>query len=317
MTPVLSVRNLWKRYGQLAAVAGISFDVRAGTMVGLLGHNGAGKTTTIRIVLDIIKADSGEVQLFGRPFEAGARDRIGYLPEERGLYGQMKVADFLLFMGVLRRMKAGDARRVAAHWLERLELADRAQSLVSDLSKGNQQKVQLISTLIHDPPLLILDEPFSGLDPVNRHTFEQIVLEKRREGRAVIFSTHVLEQAERLLDEVIMLRKGEAVVQGTMTEVRQDFGKGWLEARGRGVGEAMQDCPHVRIIRTNADGTVRCHLEDRGNLHAVLQHLVGAGAWVERFELVEPSLNDIFLEKVGGIQMDSDMAGAIPGEAGA
>ncbi len=317
MAPVLSVSNLWKRYGQLAAVAGVSFEVQAGTMVGLLGHNGAGKTTSIRIILDIIKADSGTVQLFGKPFAAPARDLIGYLPEERGLYGQMKVADFLLFMGVLRKMKAGDAKRVAAQWLDRLELADRANSLVADLSKGNQQKIQLIATLIHDPPLLILDEPFSGLDPVNRHIFEQIVLEKRREGRAVIFSTHVLEQAERLLDEVIMLRKGEAVVQGTMTAVRQDFGRGWLEVRGKGVSEAIAGCPHTRIIRTSSDGTVRCHLEERENLHNVLQHLVAAGAWVERFELVDPSLNDIFLEKVGGIQMDSEMAGSIPAEAGA
>ncbi len=317
MAPILKIRDLWKKYDGVPAVAGIGFEVSAGSMVGLLGHNGAGKTTTIRIVLDIIQSDSGEVSVFGKTVDDKMRDRIGYLPEERGLYAHMAVLDFLLFMGMLRGMSMGHARKEAVQWLERLELGDRRASLINELSKGNQQKVQLIATLIHDPELLILDEPFSGLDPVNRHIFEKIVVEMRNKGKAVIFSTHVLEQAERLLDEVIMLRKGIAVVQGTMDEVRGEFGRGWLEVRGKGIDKVLSAHPSIVKSRVLNDGTMRCHLSPDLEPQQILRELVESGALIDRFDMVEPSLNDIFLERVGGIAMDSEEADMIPREASA
>lgn len=306
MTPVLAVEDLWKRYGEKAAVAGASFSVRPGTLFGLLGGNGAGKTTTIRIVLDIIKADGGRVAIFGGPLSEATKDRIGFMPEERGMYVRMKVIEYLLFIGMLRGMSSHAATREAVKWLERLELGDRQKSLINELSKGNQQKIQLIATLIHDPELLILDEPFSGLDPVNRHKFEEIILDKRREGRAVIFSTHVLEQAERLLDDVVMYRQGQIVVSGSIAEVKRHYGSGWVAIRGEGTAAALERHPAVSERRALEDGTVRYKLASDSDVPAVLRHLVESGARVDHFQRIEASLNDIFLERVGGIDRGLD-----------
>ncbi|MDX2175898.1 MAG: ATP-binding cassette domain-containing protein [Candidatus Sumerlaeia bacterium] len=313
----IEIRNLRKSYEGRAAVDNLSFDLRAGTLLGLLGHNGAGKTTTIRIALGMIRSDGGTVSILGGPITRDTRDRIGYLPEERGLYPKMPVIDFLFFIGMLRGCERSAIRPRAANWLERFDLADRHKSPIQELSKGNQQKVQFIATLLHDPDILILDEPFSGLDPVNRHLFEEIVLEKRREGKAIIFSTHVLEQAERLLDEVIMLRKGVAVVQGKLSEVRASYGGSKLDIAGEGVEGALRGYPGVEPGRQPREGVWRFRIDDRSRAQEVLAHLVRSGARVEGFTLAEPSLNDIFLERVGGIDRGLVESGFIPEEAGA
>lgn len=300
------VRNLVKRYGTMTAVNRVSLSIRPGAILGLLGANGAGKTTTIRMILDIIHPDEGEVLVFGEQVNARNRDRIGYLPEERGLYGKMTVGDYLSFMGRLRQMQPALIRAEADKWLARLDLLERKKSPISELSKGNQQKVQLIATILHDPEVLILDEPFSGLDPVNRHAFEEIVLEKRRLGRALLFSTHVLEQAERLLDDVIMLRKGEAVVDGALADVKRSFGTGWVEVRGEDLGRHLDVMvPSMSRIAVN-DGGIRIRMSSRDEARELLGKLVSRGASLDRFQLLEASLNDIFLERVGGINRGLD-----------
>lgn len=304
--PLVSVRDVRKRFGNVQAVDGVSFSVVAGRMLGLLGGNGAGKSTSIRMVLDIIRPDSGEITVFGGTVNQEVRERIGFLPEERGLYGKMRVGDLLVFMGMARGMRGADAKARTGYWLERLELADRRLSPVSELSKGNQQKIQLAATLIHDPELLILDEPFSGLDPVNRHIFETIITERRDQGRAVILCTHILEQAERLVDEVVMLRKGKVVVQGPVGEVRRAHGAGWIEVRGTGVASILAGDTRIQSRRDMGDGTFRVKLPTREDATALLRELVQRGIAVERFAILDASLNDIFLEKVGGIDMGLD-----------
>jgi len=300
--------DVWKSFGTVNAVAGLSFELVAGRTLGLLGHNGAGKTTSIRMILDILKPDKGEIRVLGRTVDPSVKDRIGYLPEERGLYKKMRVEDLLVFFGSVNGMPRPDAKREARAWLERMELADRAKSEVSDLSKGMQQKVQFIATVLHRPPLLILDEPFSGLDPVNSRLFEDLIAERRREGCGVIFSTHIMEQAERLVDEVILLKKGEAVVQGPLEDVKRRHGAGWIEVRGTGCAEALRAFPGVRDERPSGPAT-RFRLNEGVPASDVLACLLASGARIEKFEELQASLHDIFLQRVGGIDMDTVATG--------
>jgi|HubBroStandDraft_3_1064219.scaffolds.fasta_scaffold07515_3 ABC-2 type transport system ATP-binding protein len=223
-TPTLELRDVRKTYGDFVAVAGISLAVEPGWICGLLGPNGAGKTTTIRMIMDIIAPDAGEVWLFGRPRRPADLRRIGYLPEERGLYRKMTVLDQLLFLGELRGLKRREALPRIEQWLERVELAAWSRKKVEELSKGMQQKIQLIGTVLHEPDLLILDEPFSGLDPLNQGLFKDLLMDYRRKGRTILFSTHGMEQAEKLCDHIGLISHGRLVLAGELREIKRRLG---------------------------------------------------------------------------------------------
>ncbi len=281
----------------------LSLDVPGGGIFGLLGPNGAGKSTTIRLIMGILQPDEGRVTLFGS--DRGSRrlsERIGYLPEERGLYKKMQVLEHLAFLGEVKGMPRAEARKRALAWLERLGIGAWAQKKVEDLSKGMQQKVQFAGALLHDPELLILDEPFSGLDPVNAQVMKDIVVELARSGRTVLFSTHVMEQAERMCDRIAIIARGEVVVGGTLAQVKADFG-------GRHVALGFSH-DKQRAERILADRALVASIDDYGaaadlqlaegaDPQALLAALVREGVGLRRFELVEPSLQSIFMARVG------------------
>jgi ABC-2 type transport system ATP-binding protein len=296
MADILAVRDIRKTFGDVRAVDGISFTVRRGTITGLLGRNGAGKTTTIRMITGIFLPDSGEVSWLadtnGMPF----RDRVGYLPEERGLYKQMKVADLLLFLAEIKSRKPADIGPKIDHWLERFELSDKRNARVEELSKGNQQKVQLIGTLLHDPDLIILDEPQSGLDPVNMVLVRNLLRELRQEGKTILLSTHNMGEAEKMADEIILIHQGKIVLQGTLDEVRGS-GRNAVHIDFDGDGAFLAELPLVRrasIVNNSAELT----LNEGGDPQAVLTQAM-ARLRIRRFELGSPSLEEIFIEKVG------------------
>jgi ABC-2 type transport system ATP-binding protein len=226
--PVAKIEGIWKRYDRRVAVENLSFEVRPGQVVGLLGPNGAGKTSTLRMIVNILRPDEGRILIGGRASDEETKRLIGYLPEERGLYKKMKIREVVEFFGRLRGLSAPESRERTREWLQRIEMADRAEDPVQSLSKGLQQKVQFAATLIHRPKLLILDEVFSGLDPVNVKKTRDELQRLRAEGMAIIFSTHVLEQAERLCDYVVMLKEGKARIQGTAAEVKARYGTDWF-----------------------------------------------------------------------------------------
>ena len=310
--PVVSLQNITKRFAGHVAVRELSLDVPKGVIFGLLGPNGAGKSTTIRMIMDIIEPDEGRVVLFGGT--ATGRDlshRIGFLPEERGLYKKMKVLDHLVFFGEVKGVPRRDARRKAEEWLDRLGLGDWTSHKVEDLSKGMQQKVQFAGTLLHDPELVILDEPFSGLDPVNSQVMKDVVVELAREGRTVLFSTHIMEQAEKMCDRVVIISRGRKVVDGTMAEVKREGG-------GRHVALTFHR-DAARASRVLADRSLVAQADDSGaaaelelatgaDPDQLLRALVDSGAGISRFELVEPSLESIFIAKVG---RDAAVAAAV------
>lgn len=303
MTAAIEIRNITKRFSGHLAVKDLSMTVPTGGIFGLLGPNGAGKSTTIRMIMDIFEPDEGVINLFGagrtsRDFSS----RLGYIPEERGLYKKMKVLDQLVFFGRVKGLSAQDARKRSLAWLEKLGIADWAPKKVEDLSKGMQQKVQFAGSLLHDPELVILDEPFSGLDPVNSQVMKDVVVEIARGGRTVLFSTHIMEQAERMCDRVVIIARGEKVVDGTLAEVKSEFG-------GRHVALTFTH-DRERAERVLADKLLVSHVDDYGgsaevqmtagaNPEALMLALVREGVGMSRFEVVEPSLQSIFIAKVG------------------
>ncbi len=302
-SPSVCVDRVTKRFSGHTAVHQLSLDVPGGGIFGLLGPNGAGKSTTIRLIMGILQPDEGRVTLFGS--DRGSRrlsERIGYLPEERGLYKKMQVLEHLTFLGEVKGMPRAEARKRALAWLERLGIGAWAQKKVEDLSKGMQQKVQFAGALLHDPELLILDEPFSGLDPVNAQVMKDIVVELARSGRTVLFSTHVMEQAERMCDRIAIIARGEVVVGGTLAQVKADFG-------GRHVALGFSH-DKQRAARIMADRALVASIDDYGaaadlqlaegaDPQALLAALVREGVGLRRFELVEPSLQSIFMARVG------------------
>jgi ABC-2 type transport system ATP-binding protein len=302
-SPSVCVDRVTKRFSGHTAVHQLSLDVPGGGIFGLLGPNGAGKSTTIRLIMGILQPDEGRVTLFGS--DRGSRrlsERIGYLPEERGLYKKMQVLEHLAFLGEVKGMPRAEARKRALAWLERLGIGAWAQKKVEDLSKGMQQKVQFAGALLHDPELLILDEPFSGLDPVNAQVMKDIVVELARSGRTVLFSTHVMEQAERMCDRIAIIARGEVVVGGTLAQVKADFG-------GRHVALGFSH-DKQRAERILADRALVASIDDYGaaadlqlaegaDPQALLAALVREGVGLRRFELVEPSLQSIFMARVG------------------
>jgi ABC-2 type transport system ATP-binding protein len=287
-----------KSFGSTRAVRDLELVVPRGTITGLLGPNAAGKTTTIRIILDIVGPDTGSVEVLGRAIDSAMRDRIGYLPEERGLYQKMRAVEHLAFFGELKGMSHHDAMREAAKWLDRLGLGDRATERVENFSKGMQQKVQFAATILHKPELLILDEPFSGLDPINVDLLKQIVLERKREGATVLFSTHMIEEAERLCERVCMIAGASKVLDGTMAEVKAGTGRRDVAITYEGDGGFLH-APELVLNVSDQGQYVEVRLRDGADPQELLQRAVAAGARISRFELVEPSLREIFLERAG------------------
>ncbi len=295
----VSLEHVTKRFGDFTAVKDLSLAVRAGRIYGLIGPNGAGKTTTIRMIVNITAPDSGAIQLFGQPINAGSQDRIGYLPEERGLYRRMRISDQLLFFAELKDFKGRAAKEAVDRWLERMKLVEWKSKKAEALSKGMQQKVQFIAAVIHDPDLLILDEPFSGLDPINMELLKEIVLEFKAAGKTIIFSTHVMELAEKICDDICLINRSQKVLEGSLRDVKGSFGRNSVALRAEGGDGVLDDRSIVSSVKRQSD-EVEALLADGVDPQVVLKRLLESGARITKFELVEPTLHDIFIEKVSG-----------------
>ena len=301
--PIIAVDRVVKRFAGHVAVDGLSLAVPPGVIYGLLGPNGAGKTTTIRMIMNVFVPDEGTVRLFGGP--GTGRDhsaRIGFLPEERGLYPKMRVLDVLIFLAQTKGVDRRTARTKASEWLERLGLAEWGMRKVNELSKGMQQKVQFISTVLHDPDLLIMDEAFSGLDPVNSEVLRNTVLDLRRNGKTILFSTHIMEQAEQLCDHITIIARGKKLVDGSLADVKQRHGGRHVSVAFDGhTGSAAPVFANRQLIAKVQDFGQYAELElaPGADAQEILAALVSSGARLTRFEIVTPSLHKIFVDLVG------------------
>ncbi len=294
---MLKATNLRKEFTNVVAVDNVSLEAQRGEILGLIGPNGAGKTTTIRMILNIIQPDSGAITFNGKPFDENIRNQLGYLPEERGLYRKNKLLNTILYFASLKGIDIAEGRRRAYKWLERFDLLNKYQSKIEELSKGNQQKVQFIISILHDPQLIILDEPFSGLDPVNQILLKDILLELKQQGKAVIFSTHQMEQAEKLSDEICLINQGQMVLEGTLKDVKQKFGKNSVHIEYEGDGTFLKELSFVRqatIYQNYAELVLSDTISSNDILKAISSRLE-----IRKFEYVEPSLNSIFIDVVG------------------
>ena len=296
--PTLRLEGVTKRYGEFTAVDSLSLTVSAGRIFGLLGPNGAGKTTTIRMIVGITRPDEGTLELFGRPVTEGLQNRIGYLPEERGLYKRMRVGEQLKFFAELKGFSGREADEALDRWFEKVKLSEWKRKKASELSKGMQQKIQFIAAVLHDPDLLILDEPFSGLDPVNVELLKDLVLELKEAGKTIIFSTHQMEVAERICDDICLVNRARKVLSGSIREVKSGFGRNAVALRFEGGAGVLEDSALVASVEHHSDHS-EALLAPGADAQELLRRLLAAGARVTRFELVEPSLHDIFIEKVG------------------
>ncbi len=294
----LAVDRVSKKFDDFVAVDELSLQVRAGRIFGLIGPNGAGKTTTIRMIVNILAPDSGRIELFGEGMSERLQDRIGYLPEERGLYKKMRVGEQLRYFGELKGLSAREAETRLDHWLARLKLSEWKNHKTDELSKGMQQKIQFIATVMHAPDLLILDEVFSGLDPVNAELMKDVLLELKADRRTIIFSTHMMSQAEELCDDICLINRSRKVFEGSLREVKSSFGRRAVALRMEGGGEVLKDVRLVAGVKPYGD-YVEVLLADGADAQELLHRLVESGARIMRFEQIEPSLHDIFLQKVG------------------
>jgi ABC-2 type transport system ATP-binding protein len=314
----LDIRGISKSYGDYAAVSSLSLGVPKGAVYGLLGPNGAGKTTTIRMILNIIVPDEGTISLLGKPnSDQSILDRIGYLPEERGLYKKMQVRRVLRFLAQLKGVGAKEADRRIDSWMERFALKtpekDWGLQKIDELSRGMQQKVQFIGTLLHDPELVILDEPFSGLDPINAQALKDTIVDLKKRGKSLIFSTHLMENAEKMCDSVCIIARGNKVLDGTVAGVKAEHG-------GNNVALALADGGADIVNKVLADHQMVERVDDSNRYYEIalqkgadpqllLHKLIEAGAKIQKFELVQPSLHQIFLEKVGAKGVEAGMSG--------
>lgn len=297
MENAVSVQNISKNFGKVEAVRDVSFDVYPGEIFGMLGPNGAGKTTSIRIMLDIFKTNNGKVSVFGGELDEAKKNRIGYLPEERGLYKDMKLEPTLVYLATLKGIDDKTARSHLEGWLKRLDLYDHRQKKIQDLSRGMQQKAQFIATLIHEPDLIIVDEPFSGLDPVNTRLVKQIIQEQRDAGKTIIMSTHQMHQVEALCSRIVLIDEGFSVLYGNVDEIKQDFAGHAVAIKGQG---DFGELPGV-LEKRPENGGWHLTLEDNTNPQEIFRALANrAGITIERFEIAEPSLDDIFVSVVQG-----------------
>jgi ABC-2 type transport system ATP-binding protein len=298
LSQAVILTGVCKQFDSFKAVDSVSLGIERGTIYGLLGPNGAGKTTTIRMILRIILPDSGTVEVLGGAPGKVDKDKIGYLPEERGLYRRMKVIDLLTFLGEVKSMSRRDARKKAGAWLERVGLADAGQKKVEELSKGMQQKVQFVGTVLHDPDLVILDEPFSGLDPVNVNVLTDIILEFNRKGHTIVFSTHVMDQVEKLCREICLIDKGQKLLDGKLADIKKRYGHNTVTVRFHGDGSFLKTLPEVASASDHGN-ELFLRLKDGADPGRVLSAAAERLA-VQKFEIAEPSIHDIFVEQVTG-----------------
>ena len=295
--PALSLQHVSKSFGDKPAVADLSLDVPRGRVFGLIGPNGAGKSTTIRMALNIYVPDTGTVRVLGQPHSSAVANRIGYLPEERGLYTKMKVNDLLTYMAAIKGVSAAQAQPRIDRWLARVELTAYKDKKVQELSKGMQQKIQFVATILHEPELIVLDEPFSGLDPINTNLLKDFIVELREQGRSIIFSTHIMEQAERLCDSICLINAGRKVLEGSVSEIKGSYGRNTVALAFEGDGSFLKSHHLVRAM-SSYNGYVEVKLQDGADPQALLMDLA-ARVRIRRFEIVEPSLHEIFIERVG------------------
>ena len=297
----LSVENVTKRYGDTVAVDDVSFSAEPGRILGLLGPNGAGKTSTIRMITYIMVPDAGTIQYDGQRVGAWSQQRMGYLPEERGLYKRLRVKEQLVYLGTLKGLSKAEAADRADHWLDRFDATDWADMKTEELSKGMQQKVQFIATLLHDPSLLIFDEPFSGLDPINAELLRDIILELRRDDRTILFASHRMEQVEQLCDDICLMAQGDVVLQGPLREVKEQFGKNTLVLEFDGDDTFIDELVDAGRVRVNTRSTHRAELSlaDGTDARSVLDLALDRTDELYRYERVAPPLNEIFVEVVG------------------
>lgn len=296
----LQVSNVTKRYGSTVAVDDVSFSARPGRILGLLGPNGAGKTSTIRMITYITGPDEGEITYEGKPVGTWSQRRMGYLPEERGLYKQLRVKEQLVYLGTLKGMAKSQASKRADYWLDRFDATTWADKETEELSKGMQQKVQFIATLLHDPSLLILDEPFSGLDPINSDLLRDIILELRKDDRTILFASHRMEQVEQLCDDICLIARGEIVLQGDLREVKESFGRNTVIVEFDGDDHFIDRLANDEVVRVNTRNAHRAEMTLlNGDADRVLQATLDAVDELYRYERTTPSLNEIFVEVVG------------------
>jgi ABC-2 type transport system ATP-binding protein len=295
--PVVELAGVTKAYENKVAVRDLSLSIDAGQMFGLLGPNGAGKTSSIRMMMGITLPDSGQVKLFDKPFERKSLERVGYLPEERGLYKKMKVLEQLVFFAELHGIERHEARKRATNWAKRLEIDDALGKKTEELSKGMQQKIQFIGSLLHDPGLIVMDEPFSGLDPVNAQLLERTLLELKDQGKAIVFSTHRMDQVEKLCDSICLVNQGEAVLSGRVREIKSRYERNHVIVEFEGNADFLSSAEIAEA--KNFSGHAEIQLKPHGNAQKLLQE-ASANATIYRYELVEPSLEEIFIRTVGG-----------------
>jgi len=293
---IVELDSISKAYDKKVAVERLSLRIEPGTMFGLLGPNGSGKTSSIRMMIGITRPDTGTVKLFGEPFQRASLERVGYLPEERGLYKKMIVLDQLIFLGQLHGLDHATAQKRATAWCERLQITEAIHKKTEELSKGMQQKIQFIATLIHEPELVIMDEPFSGLDPVNASLMQDTLLELRREGKAILFSTHRMDQVEKMCDAICVISGGKQILAGGMREIKQRYHNNRVQIAFEG-SDAFLHHESVASAK-NWGGQAEVTLKDGADAQALLAAAM-QGAKVLRFEVSEPTLEQIFIETVG------------------
>jgi ABC-2 type transport system ATP-binding protein len=293
----LVIENINKRFGEFYAVKNLSIKIPEGTIYSLLGPNGAGKTTTIRMVMNIIIPDEGSIQVLNEKMDDRMKSRVGYLPEDRGLYPKMRVGELLLFLAELKGIQGQEARNRIDDWLKRFDLSSWKQKKVEELSRGMQQKIQFIATVIHRPDLIILDEPFSGLDPVNTKLFKDIMLEMKNEGKTIIFSTHRMEQVEMISDNICLINKAEMVLEGNLTQIKKRYGKNTVVLDYDGDASFIEALPGVEKI-DDYGKFMEIKMKERSDPQELLEKSMGK-IRINKFEVREPSLNAIFIDKVG------------------
>lgn len=294
--PIVELQQVRKAYDTKVAVEDLSFSIEPGSMFGLLGPNGSGKTSSIRMMIGITVPDSGNVRLFDQPFDRKNLHRVGYLPEERGLYKKMPVIDQLVFLGQLHGLSAATAKKRALAWCERMEITEAIHKKTEELSKGMQQKIQFISALLHEPELIIMDEPFSGLDPVNATLLQDTLVELRQQGRAVLFSTHRMDQVEKLCDAICLIDRGKLVLSGGMREIKSRYPSNRVQMVFSGDSSFLKH-PSIESAKSY-NGIAQIKLREGDDGQALLAAAVGK-ARITRFEVMEPTLEEIFIEMVG------------------
>lgn len=299
---MVALDRVRKVYDQKVAVEGLTVRIEPGTMFGLLGPNGSGKTSSIRMMIGITVPDSGSVTLFGQPFTRDSLKRVGYLPEERGLYKKMNVLDQLVFLGQLHGLDARTAERRARTWCARMEITEAIPKKTEDLSKGMQQKIQFIAALLHEPDLIIMDEPFSGLDPVNATLLQDTLIELRQAGKSIVFSTHRMDQVEKMCDQIALISRGRLVLEGSMREVKAQYPRNRVVMQFSG-DESFLAHPSIEVAKNyggHAEIKLRSEPGREPDAQPLLAEAVARGTRITRFEVMEPTLEEIFIETIGG-----------------